>query len=176
MTQERVNEIAFKGSASTRDQAAQLLTANGATALIERGTPRSLIMLCPCGCKDHLIINLDGRTGPAWRLYKRRSGLTLYPSYWRESGCQSHFILWGNRILWCSYHEGDEDDEWWYSSKLDVRAALSQHEFRNYVDIADNINELPWDVLTACRQLVRNKQAVELTGKKRGWFKLHPQL
>jgi hypothetical protein len=173
MPNQRVEAISLRGSVPTRDQAAPLLTQTGDGVIVERGVLRSLVMRCPCGCGDDLFINLDPRAGPAWRLFNRRRGLTLYPSYWRESECGAHFILWNNRIIWCGRWDETDEDEWWYRTGLDVRPALSSEEFRNYEAVADQMNELPWDVLTACRQLVRKKEAVEMSGKRqRGWFKL----
>jgi hypothetical protein len=46
-------------------------------------------------------VNLDPRAGPAWKLYDREDSLTLFPSVWRESGCEAHFILWRNRLIRC---------------------------------------------------------------------------
>jgi hypothetical protein len=58
------------------------------------------VLSCPCGCGDEISVNLDPRTGPAWRTYQTARGFTLFPSIWRESGCKSHFIIWEDRILW----------------------------------------------------------------------------
>ncbi|WP_442869546.1 DUF6527 family protein [Bradyrhizobium sp. CCBAU 11386] len=30
---------------------------------------------------------------------------TLYPSFWRDGGCGSHFIIWRGQLLWCDRFE-----------------------------------------------------------------------
>lgn len=39
-----------------------------------------------------------------------------------------------------------------------------------FVDIADSLGEIPWDVLDACRYLVRVGFLIEGLGKQRGMF------
>jgi hypothetical protein len=58
-----------------------------------------------------LSINLDPRTGKAWRLRQDRFGVTLLPSVWRTSGCKSHFILWRNAVWWCRAAADDDTVE-----------------------------------------------------------------
>lgn len=41
---------------------------------------------------------------------------------------------------------------------------------RPFADIADELDDLPWDVLRACRELVRTGLAREGWGKDRGSF------
>jgi hypothetical protein len=76
-------------------------TSEETLALVERGKVRSVLFQCPCGCKDVLVINLDRKAGMAWRYRLRQGRLTLLPSVWRTSGCESHFVLWENRVWWC---------------------------------------------------------------------------
>jgi hypothetical protein len=45
-------------------------------------------------------------------------------------------------------------------------------EPRSYVDIADELDEIPWDVLAACNRLVRGDLLVEGVRKNRGIFTL----
>ena len=97
----RANKISFTGKFSSRDEAGASLKMSGDTALVHRGVARMLLMNCPCGCGDVLVINLDSRAGPAWRIYRRGEAISLYPSYWRDTKCESHFILWRNIIYWC---------------------------------------------------------------------------
>ena len=33
----------------------------GEFVIVERGKPRLIVMRCPCGCGDHLFINVDER-------------------------------------------------------------------------------------------------------------------
>ncbi len=116
-----------------------------------------LLMRCPCGCGDDLHINLDRRAGPAWRHYLRRGTLTLHPSYWRADKCGSHFILWKNEIWWCSW---DDDVEWQGGSELEATVSeILTKDWRSYEDLADQLGEVPWEVLRACYSLVRQGKA-----------------
>lgn len=166
----KVNQLNQVGIFENRDTAARALNQTGDVALVHRGIARMLLIRCPCGCGDNLLINLDSRAGPAWRLYERGESLTLYPSYWRDSACGSHFILWRNHVHWCTW---DRDDEFWSSvSEIQslVQANLPDH-FVSYHVIADAIGEIPWDVLHACHSLVRRGIAEANVGKLRGQFR-----
>jgi len=166
-------EIIFKGTVESRDMADSLLNQSGDTVLVLRGTPRMLVMRCPSGCGDNLIINLDGRIGYAWRFYQHRKALTLYPSYWREDGCRSHFILWNSRIYWCHGWEADESDRWSVSSSIEavVLSMLPTDRFIAYEDLAETLGLIPWETLQACRQLIRQGKAVSGKGKRSGEFR-----
>jgi hypothetical protein len=122
-----------------------------------------------------LPINLDPRTGPAWRLYGRpHGGISLFPSVWRESGCRSHFIIWRDKILLFDQNEADFDTV----AQSDERALLadavlgrlSATGLTAFADLAEGLHEVPWDVLIACRRLVRLGLAREGMGKERGAF------
>lgn len=74
-------------------EATPLLRAPGDAALVLRGRPRLLVLECACGCGERFPINLDDRAGPAWRMYSQTDrGLSVFPSIWRDTGCQSHYI------------------------------------------------------------------------------------
>ena len=158
----------------SRAEASGYLKSPGDAVLIQRGRPRWLLLLCPCGCGDELPINLDSRAGPAWRIYgHKKNGTSVYPSVWRDTGCGSHFIIWRDRIL--LFGQGDD----FLSSgpvdevatlKARVSAQLPLAGFVTYVAIADALSEVPWDVLKVCRQLVRAGIAREGRGKQRGTF------
>ena len=165
----RANKIRFTGTFSGRDEAGASLKLPGDTALIHRGVARMLLMHCPCGCEDTLVINLDSRAGPAWRIYRRGEAISLYPSYWRDTKCESHFILWRNIINWCDW---DDDNIWSSSSSIEERVlqALPEH-FISYEDIAEKLEEVPWDVLQACHALVRQGNAVANVKRRKGEFK-----
>jgi hypothetical protein len=81
-----------------------------AIAVIRRETMRAAVFLCPCGCGDTLVINLDARAGKAWRVRLNHHTLTLLPSVWRTTGCRSHFVLWTNHVWWCDF-DGVHDDD-----------------------------------------------------------------
>jgi len=162
MTGTRVNKVKFWGKVERHDLAASLLRSPGDVVIVERGKPRLLILRCPCGCGDDLLINLDQRAGKAWHLYQKRKRLTLYPSYWRDDGCGSHFILWNDQISWCYGWESEEADHWQVSSETEdqVYGALADDYFINYEEIAEKLDLIPWETLQACRQLVKQRKAV----------------
>lgn len=59
-------------------------------------------MLCPCGCKDVIELNLLEQAKPCWTVTLHDEGVaSLTPSVWRKKGCQSHFFLRRGRIDWC---------------------------------------------------------------------------
>src|SRR5437899_6349934 len=155
MTQ-RVRRIKYQGTVEYRDAAGAFLVSSGDTVLVERGKPRLLVMRCPCGCGDDLLINLDRRSGAAWRCYHNRRGLTLFPSYWRDDGCGSHFIVWNNHVYWCYGWESKDSEDWSVSAALEdsVLAALPADHVVTYENLADRLDLIRWEVLQACRQLV----------------------
>ncbi len=160
---DRSRQIFFQGKVESRDAAFSLLKKSGDAVIVERGHPRLLIMRCPCGCGDDLLINLDRRAGPAWRLYLQPRGLTLYPSYWRDSACGSHFIVWNSNIFWCSSGIDEEIDESWdvisITTENMVFDSLPENKFVEYTILAESLNLTPWETLQACRQLVRKNKA-----------------
>lgn len=158
----RVQQIDFRGAVESRDTAIPLLSKGGDTVLVERGKPRMLVMRCPCGCGDDLLINLDKQVGPAWRHYHNRRGLTLYPSYWRDDRCGSHFIIWNNRIYWCYGWGTGHSNDWYVPTALEdtVFATLPENRFASYEEIAGQLDLIPWEVLQACHQLVKRGKAV----------------
>jgi hypothetical protein len=168
-------KLRFCGTLSSRGDASGHLKAAGDAVLIERGRPRLLVLRCPCGCGEDFPINLDGRSGPAWRLYgDHNSSLSVFPSVWRENGCKSHYIIWRGTILLFGRNE-EEFDEVTQDSELvslsdSVLSRLSISQLTPFVDLADALNAVPWDVLMACRRLVHRGAAREGVGKQRGSF------
>jgi hypothetical protein len=169
----RAKEITFRGKVESRDVAASLLSNAGDAVVVERGKPRLLILRCPCGCGDDLIINLDKRAGAAWYLYQKRKGMTLFPSYWRDDKCGSHFILWNNHIYWCLGWESEESDTWQVSLEIEdkVYAALPDEWFVSYDQLAEQLGIIPWEVLQACRQLVKQDKAVADKKPRSGMYR-----
>jgi Family of unknown function (DUF6527) len=154
-------------------EAAAVLRGPGDCAIVERqGVQRQLVICCPDGCGETLSINLDPRAGPAWRLYKRDDEWTLFPSIDRPTGCQSHFILWRGRIFWTDEdHERDESHkEVIRNLRGKVLAALENRKQVHFVDLAESLKEIPWDVLAACRRLARRGEIEEGKGLQRGIF------
>ena len=69
--------------------------------LTEDGLPWQAAMVCPCGCKTTLELNLLPDERPLWRYTADSKGrATLKPSVRRKVGCKSHFILRDGKINW----------------------------------------------------------------------------
>ena len=169
------SKLMLKKVVQSRADAVGLLQKAGEAVLIERGRPRWLLMACPCGCGEEIPINLDSRAGPAWRLYRnQRAGVSIFPSDWRDTGCRSHFIVWRGHINLLGHGFGEyrsyekEDD---LASLSDaVLAKWPPTGFASFVDIADSLGEVPWDVLDACRHLVRRRLLNEGFGPQKSTF------
>jgi hypothetical protein len=166
----KVVDVVSKGTVASRAAASALLAAPGDVALIHRGRLRWLVMMCPCGCGEQLPINLDPEAGPAWVAHQYGDKLSLYPSVWRDVGCESHFIVWRDEIL---LFEGYGD--WRRSLPEDVdldsvKAALSDDEYLHFAEVASALDAIPWDVLMACRELVKRGEAAEGVDDARGTF------
>jgi len=156
-------KIRFRGTVENRHEANSLLEQPGDSVTVVRGRPRSFVMACPDGCGSVLTVNLDSRAGKAWRIYARDK-ISLYPSVWRDSGCGAHFVVWKDRILWCDDNAADD-----HSPRFDpglesaVLARLDQTP-RSANEIADELNEIPWEVDRALKLLTRDGRA-EATGE-----------
>ena len=59
--------VRLVGDAEYRDQAEATLKAPGDASMVFRARPRSIVMACPDGCGETLVINLDSRADKAWR-------------------------------------------------------------------------------------------------------------
>ncbi|WP_137894559.1 DUF6527 family protein [Ramlibacter sp. 2FC] len=167
----RADRLTFKGEVTHRHEADELLGKPGEAALVRRGVLRSMVMACPDGCGEMLTINLDGRAGKAWRFYAHGNDLSLFPSVWRDSGCESHFILWRSRIYWCDW--GDELEVPMVEVVAKVHEALGP-QLESYTSIAERLELVPWAVLSACGKLRREGLAVEGKDKLRAHFMKAP--
>lgn len=165
----RVRAIVLKGLVEYRHEANRLLTEPGATVIVYRGLARAIAMACPDGCGEQLTVNLDERAGPAWRYYQQAQCLTVFPSIWRETGCRSHFIVWRSKIYWCDRSERLDKPQ--PRVLMNVQRELSD-QFVDYVEIARDLELVPWDVLSACNLLVEQGIAEPGAGSKRGCFRL----
>ena len=165
------SHLAWCGAVTNRAEASSLLRSPGDAVLVERGRPRLLVLACPCGCGEELPVNLDSRAGPAWRLYRGRGGTSLFPSVWRESGCESHFVIWRDKILLFGASRDLDEVAASPLSDEDVFDELTDSSFRSFDDIADALDAVPWDVLSTCRRLVREARVVEGRGSERSCFK-----
>ncbi len=171
MNHQRAEAVSLAGVFESTLEAQGAISSPGTVALVKRRVLRSLVLRCPCGCGDTLIINLDRRAGKAWRLYRLRGRLSLYPSVWRDTGCQSHFIIWRGRIFWCDY--GDLEDDVQPELESRVLGRLN-HDFQRYIEISDALDEVPWDVYMACLRLARKGLALRGTGDSRDEFAINP--
>jgi hypothetical protein len=167
--------LKLKKVVQSRREASEYLQSPGDAVLVERGVPRWLLLSCPCGCGAELPINLDSRAGKAWRLYRQpKAGISVFPSVWRDTDCGSHFVIWRDSILLF----GRADEDFSSPARAEEIAALGetaqQHlppfGFVHFVDVADSLGDVPWDVLDGLRYLVRKGIAREGTGKDRGNF------
>lgn len=156
----RVKRINYLGTAVRNSEAARQLKRPGDCAIVDRGRARSVVMACPDGCGSVLTINLDRRSGKAWNLYLREEKISIFPSYWQVAECRCHFIVWRNRILWCDSQERSNIPDV-SSLHSTVLAQLSVDSYISYKAIADEIDEIPWDILWSCRSLVRQDLAIE---------------
>ncbi len=159
--------LSLKAAVSSRALVGDRLRLPGDAALIVREQPRWLILKCPCGCGDEIPLILDRRTGAAWRLYSdKKQRLTLFPSVWRRSGCMSHFIVRDSRIEFLSdaeYLKVPDCEAPGFSLLLSrVLVIMQSGETLESVDIAEALDEIPWDVLDACRHLVRTGDLAEV--------------
>lgn len=68
----------------------------------EDGFEEQAAMLCPCGCKRVLHMNLIPDEHPCWTARRHSDGtVTLHPSVWRTKDCGTHFWFRGGRVTWC---------------------------------------------------------------------------
>lgn len=151
----RVKSIRRRGTVERFSETGPLLKSPGDYVLIVRGVPRSIVMQCPDNCGEVITINLDRRSGPAWRIFESQRSLTIYPSVSRPTGCKAHFIVWNNRVVWC---DGNDTLEWDDLSLVArVRAALPAigYPHKHFEEIASELGAIPWEVLWACRHLER---------------------
>ena len=168
--------LSLKAVVKLRAEVGSQLAAPGDAVLIIRGQPRWLLLKCPCGCDDEISINLDLRAGQAWRIYKGRDEkITLYPSVWRDTDCLSHFIIRSDHILMLGGNENYR-----YRLPVDsiflrlvgrVQESWPNDGWVHYVEVADLLYEIPWDVLDAFRYLVRIGTFVEGQGKLHSYFR-----
>jgi uncharacterized protein DUF6527 len=168
--------LSLKAVVANRAEVSDQLELPGDAVLIHRGQARWLLLKCPCGCGDEIPVNLDRRAGKAWRLYGgAQSPLTLFPSVWRDTGCESHFIIWRDQIfLFGRFDDGITNSRF----SIDLGPLVSRvleswpsEGWVSYVDVADSLDEIPWDVLDACRHLSRAGSLVEGRSQRRGMFR-----
>lgn len=169
----RANRLRDRGTVAHRHEADALLERPGDVVLVFRGVSRSVIMRCPDGCGEIITVNLDPRTAKAWHFYKKRNQISIFPSVWRDTGCQSHFIVWNHVIVWCDLSRAGGEVVVEEIATLQQRVfELFNSGWQHYTEIAQILDEVPWDVEWICRRLVRTRSDVEAgTGKILGYFR-----
>lgn len=163
--------LALRGTFERRHEADRFLREPGDAALVSRVRDRALVLACPDGCGDTLTVNLDRKAGPAWRLYRRDRGISVFPSVWRESGCRSHFVIWHGRILWCDrFEDGNREPDRLFGLGAEVRRILDDM-FRPAAEIADRLGQVPWDVSRTCQELEKDGHSEEGQDELRGHYR-----
>jgi len=78
------------------------LVKNVLYVLGEKDNPWSVILLCPCGCRDSIQLSLLPIERPFWKIeiFKDKK-VSITPSIWRQLGCKSHFFITQNKVKWC---------------------------------------------------------------------------
>lgn len=167
--------LKIKARVNSRVTASEHLKRPGDAVIVDRQGPRWLVLSCPCGCGAEVPVNLDRRAGPAWRIYESLMGTSIYPSVWRDTDCESHFIIWRGKILLLGPQYGeswiDEPEQDESSLQQQVLEALSGTE-KSTEEISDQIpGSEPWEVLRCCRRLCLLGKAVEGHQQSRGRFR-----
>lgn len=85
-----------------RDRLPSELEPNVLYVVEDDGFLEQAAMVCPCGCKSTLHMNLLPDERPCWRVEQNADGsASLFPSVWRQVGCRSHFWFREGRVDWC---------------------------------------------------------------------------
>lgn len=67
----------------------------------EDGYEEQAAMLCPCGRRHILQMNLLPDERPLWHVVRHEDGTaSLRPSVWRKKDCRSHFWFRRGRVVW----------------------------------------------------------------------------
>ncbi|WP_412464916.1 DUF6527 family protein [Flavobacterium mekongense] len=59
-----------------------------------------VVMICPCGCKAMLYMNLITDYEPHWKFSIVNKRVSLSPSIHRMVGCKSHFFIKNGKLIW----------------------------------------------------------------------------
>lgn len=69
--------------------------------LREGGEAWSVLMRCPCGCRQPVELPLIREARPRWSLRVDKEGHpTLAPSIWRQEGCRAHYFVRDGKVVW----------------------------------------------------------------------------
>jgi len=66
-----------------------------------RETPKWLAFDCPCRIKHRMMVNLDPRRSPSWKLSSEKR-LTIWPSFDYRGGTRQrcHVLITRGRVVW----------------------------------------------------------------------------
>lgn len=69
--------------------------------------------LCPCGCKHEIVLRTAEEVdvpGRKWKVQVVDNKMSLWNSIWVnwEGGCQSHFFIKDNKVIWVSDYKQEE--------------------------------------------------------------------
>ena len=63
----------------------------------------SAALLCPCGCRSVVQLNLLPDAKPCWRIETHSDDtVTIAPSVWSRKGCGSHYFVRRGFVKWCA--------------------------------------------------------------------------
>ena len=92
------------GEVDAADEAPSSLPRRGVVVVADAGRTKWAIFDCPCDRRHRLMLNLDPRRRPYWRLGRR---LTITPSVDALSGGRRcHFVLQSGRVRWLGARPG----------------------------------------------------------------------
>ena len=63
--------------------------------------PKWAYLLCPCGCKEPIMITVSDIEDRNWRLKINNEVPTITPSILRMQRCKSHFFITDGEVVWC---------------------------------------------------------------------------
>jgi hypothetical protein len=67
-----------------------------------RGYQKWAYLRCPCGCGEVIMLSLNQKRRPRWRVMIDAQGLpTVEPSVRQTAGCYSHFWIRRGKVEWC---------------------------------------------------------------------------
>lgn len=66
-----------------------------------KNDPWLILLICPCGCKGNIELNLDKEIKPFWKYEIIHGRIFISPSIRRTLGCKSHFFIKSSRVVWC---------------------------------------------------------------------------
>ena len=79
----------------------EFLSDNSILVMQDGNEPELLAFICPCGCKENILLNLLGDASPQWRFSITDDKIIdVHPSIWRTVGCKSHFWIIDGNVKW----------------------------------------------------------------------------